>query len=680
MSYLLVFILFFHLAIASETSVSKKPTICQFYLSSEKVTPNEKNLKKNLEESANIKSYSVKGKELGKEAFKRMIKDTKDNGCDGLIISGHHYGDFKDGKKKLFLKDMEKLSCDDEYKDWFSSIKSLWLLGCNTVNDNYLKTSEELQAEYEGGTVHRNKQVNSEAARIASKGDMDFRNFNLMQQSYTASINELTPLSNRYLRMFPHSKIYGFQDAAPLTTKEKNDGSIEHTDKDSSMIYNHINNIVTALNADKIEEDPEVTIVEGLNLLLKNEGDCYVDSWEKVDSSAKAVDNHDYSKVYKYGCDLIKAKQILENPKSTDPQKEKARENIIKTLKDINAKDAELKDENKSSKYSHLLFNNIYDTWDLARKKDPELYKQLKTVFKKETFSNTLKERIESPSVSSIQKVDFLNFYKEIDNLDPNKKGSFLEKHINDLVNTTNEIFEKTKDRKGLLNRRSGIEIPKETRVTLSLTVIDQLTQYGLITKDHSDKLLKNKILFPENQTELVENQTESIYSSQIKHKLANHGLDSKAIAKKTIESLNQESPDYVEQTIRINLVARDFVRNGNIEEINKIAKKLETTPHISRLGIVLYKEIKATIGENADQPKKQTQILSKYMKHNALKRYALPAADNLIPQTQYLFYKNLRESDLKGSQLEAPKREKHLQKINDAKNMSREAFIKKHW
>ena len=499
MSYLLVFILFFHLAIASETSVSKKPTICQFYLSSEKVKSNEEGLKKNLKESANIKSYSVKGKELGKEAFKRMIKDTKDSGCDGLIISGHHYGDFKDGKKKLFLKDMEKLSCDDEYKDWFSSIKSLWLLGCNTVNDNYLKTSEELQAEYEeGGTVHRNKQVNSEAARIASKGDMDFRNFNLMQQSYTASINELTPLSNRYLRMFPHSKIYGFQDAAPLTTKEKNDGSIEHTNKDSSMIYNHINNIVTALNADKIEEDPEVTIVEGLNLLLKNEGDCYVDSWEKVDSSAKAVDNHDYSEVYKYGCDLIKAKQILENPKSTGPQKEKARENIIKTLEEINAKDAELKDENKSSKYSHLLFNNIYDTWDLSRKnsknskEDSEFYNKLKGIFTKKTFSNTLKERIESPSVSSIQKVDFLNFYKEIHTTDhseeeKSEKKDYIEKHINDLVNTTNEIFEKTKDRKGLLNRRSGIEIPKETRVTLSLTVIDQLTQYGLITKEQAN-------------------------------------------------------------------------------------------------------------------------------------------------------------------------------------------------
>ena len=197
--------------------------------------------------------------------------------------------------------------------------------------------------------------------------------------------------------------------------------------------------------------------------------------------------------------------------------------------------------------------------------------------------------------------------------------------------------------------------------------------------------MLENKDLFPENQTELID-KTESIYSSQIKHKLKNHGLDSKAIATKTITSLEdqtqQGSPDYyVEQTIRINLVARDFARNGNIEEINKIAETLKTRPHhMGRLGIVLYKEIKATIGENTDQPKKQTQILSKYMKHNALKRYALPAADNLIPQTQYLFYKNLEESDLKGSQLEASKREKHLQKIKDAENMSREEFIKKHW
>ena len=39
-------------------------------------------------------------------------------------------------KAKMLLKDMEALSCRDEYKEWFKNIKVLWLDGCNTVTDN----------------------------------------------------------------------------------------------------------------------------------------------------------------------------------------------------------------------------------------------------------------------------------------------------------------------------------------------------------------------------------------------------------------------------------------------------------------------------------------------------------------------------------------------------------------
>ena len=88
-----------------------------------------------------------------------MIK--KSGKCDGLIISGHHLGHFAHNDIKLVLKDIEKLSCDDKYKDWFNQVKSLWLLGCNTVADKYIKNQTDRIQNQSTGTTKQTSRCRS---------------------------------------------------------------------------------------------------------------------------------------------------------------------------------------------------------------------------------------------------------------------------------------------------------------------------------------------------------------------------------------------------------------------------------------------------------------------------------------------------------------------------------------
>ena len=101
---------------------------------------------------------------------------------------------------------------------------------------------------------------------------------------------------------------------------------------------------------------------------------------------------------------LALANTVLNKPNSEEAI-ELAKLSVVKTLKSINEADKNVKEKDK--KYSHLLFNNIYDTWNTAKKyqtKDSEFFGDVKTEFQQDIFSNSLKERIQSPYTASLKK------------------------------------------------------------------------------------------------------------------------------------------------------------------------------------------------------------------------------------------------------------------------------------
>ena len=463
--------------------------------------------------------------ERGAPAFKRMIQEVLKAGdrCDGLVMSGHHTGNWYGKTGGIKLKDMEDLSCDPKYRDWFSNIKALWLDGCNTVTDNILKSDRS-----------NIPTPDSETARVVGKEysaeEMDRGAVAGTSQAYTASLDKNTPLSSRYLRMFPHTQLYGFNGAAP-----------EGKDKGEwvSFIADHLSLVGRALQAEQSQTEQikkKDQIKQALSAILSVDpcDEEKIEAWEKASwdgIKTESIEQQDYSTAYKLGCYLTLAKQVLDDPYSQENQKalaqyiknlegdkslankkellelaneilnkpnpdkavQLAKKTLLNTLDEITNQDTGLKEEDKT--YTHLLFNNIYDTWKTAQKyktKDNAFYKQAQRKLQADNFKVSLRERIKSNQTASLRKGDYIQFYMEVNGLSLSKAPGFISNGINSLIEKAEKVFPDLKS-----PRQSNI--PVESRRALAVSVVDQLFQYGLLTEKQIISLVSNKNLFPKS-------------------------------------------------------------------------------------------------------------------------------------------------------------------------------------
>ena len=526
-----IFITIFFFNSSAEDGGDGKVQMCFFELDNQVTSDNldakiSKNRDEKSPENVEIHRYRIKkeneeNKEKGKEAFERMIQEMSKNGkkCDSLVISGHHTGDWfgTDGKGILWLKDMEALSCKKEYQNWFQNIKALWLDGCNTVTDDFIKP-------WKNDTPGKKNPDSATVKYLEDGAELDKRDMELYQQSYSGSLDENSPLSSRYLRMFPETQIYGFNGPAP--TGEQAGAQ--------SFIFKHLADLGKALKKEQTAAADRTDFDRGLKALFSDDP-CSGESlkaWEDVDVSRKvdfqAVEHQSYENAKKLGCDLILAKQLLDDPHSSEAQKDLARQikekeeqkykntealklankilqnpnddhseqaiklaklSLVQTLRKINEADEYIKED--KHKYSHLLFNNLYDTWSTAKKyenKDKEFFKDVKSQFQTKSFSNSVEERIKSPITASLRKGDYIKFYTEVHDIDikaDDQKARFVKEHINNLLIKTNKVFE------------GSIRGNPEPRRALAVSVADQLLQYDLLNKNQMEELLKNKTLFP---------------------------------------------------------------------------------------------------------------------------------------------------------------------------------------
>ena len=501
--------------------------ICFFELNNTTTSTNLKtnsNFKENLAKGTKIHTYTPESAD-SLANFKKMIEETSQAGkrCDSLVISGHHTGNWYGQFGGLKLKDIESLSCDPKYKDWFQNIRSLWLDGCNTVTDNLIN----------GSTTPPTP--DSESARVAEKETKDknqaipeYRIKNL-NQAYTLSLDKNTPLSSRYLRAFPNTQIYGFNGATPEGTSESNQvGS-------RSFIANHLSLIGQALKDEENylgQEEDIADIKLGLTALFSDICDeDRISAWEEVGNpsglQSEAIENQNYEMAQKLGCDLILAKQVLDDPNSESaikalankikqggyPQEllnlantilnsrdesvksqkaqELAKKLVEQTLDTIAKEDEKLGSNNTKLSLSHLLFNNIYETWTTAKKyekRDSRFFNSVKRKLQSNTFTSSLQNRIESSQTSSIRKADYIKFYMDVNETKP----AFINKAINDLVVNSTELFKELKSPR-------DSNLTKRSRRALALSVVDQLLQYNLLTDEQKETLLKSEALFPKN-------------------------------------------------------------------------------------------------------------------------------------------------------------------------------------
>ena len=126
--------------------------------------------------------------------------------CDAVVFSGHHTGAFGGARTEgsLRISFLEKLSCNEEYRDWFKQVKALWLQGCRTLGVEEVISEEEASVEY-----HTN--------RVGAMLDEDHLEQSLADLSveFSATLDQDNPLSERYLRVFPSANIFGWTKTAP---------------------------------------------------------------------------------------------------------------------------------------------------------------------------------------------------------------------------------------------------------------------------------------------------------------------------------------------------------------------------------------------------------------------------------------------------------------------------------
>ena len=519
LKYTLLFLGLFFIGsfFSSLAKADKEKTIhiCFFELNNTATSYNFKN-KPETNSSTVIHPYKIEKEEEGRQAFKRMIQ--AGHQCDSLVLSGHHTGDWFGKTGTLLLKDMEALSCKPEHRDWFKNIKTLWLDGCNTVTDDFIQSEGKI------------KTADSETLRVLGndvedKTKLDKDDMETYQQSYAGSLDENTPLSSRYLRMFPQTQIYGFNGASPAGAKKGN----------YSFIYKHLTQLGIALKKEEKYSETTNNFYRGLQAMFYDDF-CdpeKISAWEGInygDLNLKAVEHQDYKKAYQWGCDLILAKQVLDDPHSTEAQQALARQiindpkykaepkkykdilnlankiltqpnsadavalakqSVLSTLKAIHSADRNVQEKDKT--YTHLLFNNIYDTWNTAKQyktKDRYFFDQVKSELKNPISTLSLEARIKSPYTASLRKGDYIKFYTEIHDVNIRKEGKntqFVRAEIKKLLDKTKNVFSD-------LSSPRKRDLDLQTKRILAVSVADQLLQYDLLSEGQIKELMSSRL------------------------------------------------------------------------------------------------------------------------------------------------------------------------------------------
>lgn len=160
------------------------------------------------------------------DTLKKMI--SSGTVCDGLVISGHHTGQFGGAAAggTLSINMLERMSCTPENSNWFTQIKALWLQGCRTLG----AVAEIDRDGQDLADFHANR-VNA----VRQQDHIDENQWQLMED-FSTILDTETPYAARFLKVFWQADIFGWTETAP--------GEISGSDK--SFPY-HIHNMARHL-------------------------------------------------------------------------------------------------------------------------------------------------------------------------------------------------------------------------------------------------------------------------------------------------------------------------------------------------------------------------------------------------------------------------------------------------
>ena len=543
-----------------EAFASEKPRMCYFQLTGATQSSGDEGeaLKEKLRLGDDDVLISYFGADKGEARSADVFQDMVDKGtqCSALVISGYHTGSFypkNPDRGGLDLTFLEKLACNPEHEDWFSNVKALYLHGSRTVNDKYLKDVRENpqnasidRAKGKGDTETEQDKFIEDGAKRNSQTARTISDVNL---SYAHTMDEHNPLSSRYLRAFPEAHIFGFSKGG-----DKGAG----LGKGDEDIGKHIGQILKGLKADDASVSSLSAADKFKRALEKITADeCDGGKWTEGDDKKAFRSKKDAvqykTTARKLGCNLINAKQRLQdamnaleiNPADTTAQNNvtEAKKKIIEALNAINeaVKTEDSINEETKEKLSHLLMNNITETYLLSKKtKDTDFEQEVKDALSAPAFTETLKKKIDSPILPSLKKIDYIKFFSELQGTQQDM-GSKIEEivvHAEELGKTSQSV----------------------SNQTLSLLIADKLSQYKLISSAQIDRLKQN---LPNDGT---------YWESDMKIKLSYRSFAAKADGGQVY--------DFVEETEIIKIVGAvtpEALENNDLDTVFQLSEKIAT-------------------------------------------------------------------------------------------------------
>lgn len=345
------------------------------------------NVNKFSQEKVVVREFAVEGEDATK-SFRKMIEANVP--CDGLVISGHHLGNFYGDAVEGFLRidDLEAATCDNKTKNWFANIKALWLQGCRTLGED------------ESTGMRANDHVN----RLSSLIDEDNLETNQSEVSYLMSkVFDLdNHLASRFLRAFPKASVFGWTSIAP-GMKAQSQRSIPYhiahmqSLKNKTPVLNPLGQLLSEESSQSLSE-------AAIDILRGNKSDLAVAAWEKTGTADKMSFRTKSIKGYR-SLSYQENKEILNQ----------AKESYCK-IKFANTSEAEIEIAKilEDTRLIGFNFDTIEDYY-YSQVQSGVKMDQLQNLFQKSSlFKFFLESKINSDRVGTLRKLDYARFYKEI--------------------------------------------------------------------------------------------------------------------------------------------------------------------------------------------------------------------------------------------------------------------------
>ena len=328
-----------------------------------------------------------------KERFKDMLKEGE---CDSLTISGHHTGYFTGDQslhrdsdsQTLDLDFMEDLSCEEGCAGWFANVKSMFLMGCQTVKSDRAH--------------NKSPTADEEAIRIATEDQVEFGAIHTeVNQAYSSTLDQNNKLSHRYLRMFPNSSLYGWGGKAP-TVCSYEDKSCKADESLPDFI-----NLVNSLSEGGGQPTGIEDMVNFIGFMNNQETMCrqdylstqWVNHWReskahRIPTACYLTEKSDFKNHQRLGCNLTRA---LKDGNKNDIK------NAVKGILDSGP--AGIKAN----------FNRLISLIINKDNKGKDWYDDVVSKLKgNRKLRSTLVKDITGGNVGFTRKADYLYFYKEM--------------------------------------------------------------------------------------------------------------------------------------------------------------------------------------------------------------------------------------------------------------------------